>query len=66
MGKFSGAVNKFNKKFKVGDKISYKDSKGATQTGTLRHQAVEQPTQGSIWIQEQNGKIALSSVTSKF
>lgn len=55
----------FNKKFKVGSTIKFKDAFGKTQTGTLKHSASAQKTQVSIWIEESKGKISLDSVTSK-
>ena len=59
-------ADKFNKKFKVGSSIEYKDSKGQVQKGTLKHPATVQETQVSIWIEEASGKINLDNVTSKY
>lgn len=55
----------FNKKFKVGAKIQYKDSKGQIQKGTLKHEAIAQETQASIYLHEASGKVSLDNVISK-
>lgn len=55
----------FNKKFKVGSKVQYKDAFGGVTGGTVKAPAVAQETQASFWINEAKGKISTDSVVNK-
>jgi len=69
MAKSKSAIKKdadnFNRKYKVGSKVNYKDAFGGVTGGTVKAGAVAQETQASFYINEAPGKISTENVVSK-